>query len=162
MDEQHWQKLMKRMDLADKIADALLYGGEDEDDDDDDDADAVNEALDIASLDRIARERGEKPADEWTRSDFKYLVHNHSQLKNLELGELRALFLVPMRTVGGVLYCRRSDVREARRRRRNGEKPFYDLDISPAATWAAGHAYPGARQWLEDEKRKLDEIWEKL
>ena len=34
MDEQHWQELMKRMDLADKIADALLY-----DDEEDDDAD---------------------------------------------------------------------------------------------------------------------------
>ena len=35
MDEQHWQALMKRMDFADKIADALLYD-EDEDEDEED------------------------------------------------------------------------------------------------------------------------------
>lgn len=34
MDEQHWQALMKRIDLANKIADALLYDDEEDDDDD--------------------------------------------------------------------------------------------------------------------------------
>ena len=130
--------------------------------DDSDADDAVNEALNIVDLDRIARENGEKPADEWTRRDFRHLFRQHSELRELSTTALRALFLTPTRTVGGVLYCRRSDVREARRRRRQGEKPFYELDMSPAARWAAGHAYPGARQWLEEGKRKLDEIWEKL
>ena len=129
---------------------------------DDSDSGAVSEALNIVDLDRIARENGEKPADEWTRGDFRNLLRHHSELRELSTMELRALFLIPMRTVGGVLYCRRSDVREARRRRGNGEKPFYELDMSPAAVWAASNAYPGAFQWLEDEKRKLDEIWQNL
>ena len=128
---------------------------------DDSDSGAVSEALNIVDLDRIARENGEKPADEWTRRDFRNLLRHHSELRELSTMELRALFLIPMRTVG-VLYCRRSDVREARRRRHDGDEPFYDLGLPPAARWAAGHAYPGARQWLEDEKRKLDEIWKNL
>ena len=123
---------------------------------------AINETLNVAALDREARENGEKPADEWTRRDFRNLLYHHPVLKELNTTELSALFLRPTRTVGGRLYCLRLTVREARKRRGNGEKPFYELGLSPAAAWAAAHAYPGAFRWLEEEKRKLDAIWQNL
>lgn len=127
------------------------------------DADAaINAALDVAALDREARGNGEKPADEWKRRDLRTLLQHHPSLKELTTPELFALFLRPMRTIGGVLYCQRLTVREARKRRGNGEKPFYELGITPAADWAAWHAYPGALQRIEDEKAKLDKIWQNL
>ena len=129
---------------------------------DEDEEDDINAALDVAALDREARENGEKPADEWTRRDFRNLLYHHPVLKELNTTELSALFLRPTRTVGGRLYCLRLTVREARKRRGNGEKPFYELGLSPAAAWAAAHAYPGAFRWLEEEKRKLDAIWQNL
>lgn len=122
----------------------------------------INAALDVAAADREARDNGEKPADEWTRRDFRNYLQHHPTLKELTTSELFALFLRPTRTIGGRLYCSRLTVREARKRRGNGEKPLYELGITPAVSWAAGHAYPGASQWLEEEKRKIDVIWQNL
>lgn len=127
------------------------------------DADAaINEALDVVALDRESRDNGERPVDEWERYDYRNLLRHNPQLRGLNTVELDALFLMPTRTVGGVLYCRRCNVRDVRKRRSGGEKPFYELAITPAAAYAAGHAYPGAFQWLEDEKKKLDGIWQNL
>lgn len=130
---------------------------------DDSDADAVNEAMNIADLDRIARENGEKPADEWTRRDFAGLLKNHKEFRKLETGELRALFLVPVSIGEAGIYYRRGNIRDARRHRATGGTPLYRLAEAPLDVDEAVNN-PQAAQDLAifREHEKLDAIWEKL
>lgn len=182
MDEQHWQKLMKRMDLADKIADALLYGDENKDDEDDEDApifqdhieklarkvkktgdiEKVREALNVLLTDRIARQEGEKPADEWKRSDFAVIFRRHKELQKLTTPELRALFLDYWETIAGVPYYRRGSVREERKSRARGEWPTYRLAIPKATVYAADNGDVDAVQRYNAEVAKLNKIWQEL
>ena len=183
MDEQNWQKLMKRKDLADKIADALLYGDENEDDGEDEDEDEyapifqddieklarkagktddigkVREALNVLLTERIARQEGEKPADEWKRSDFAVIFRRHKELQKLTTPELRALFLDYWETIAGVPYYRRGSVREERKSRARGEWPTYRLAIPKATVYAADNGDADAVQRYNAEVAKLNKIW---
>lgn len=172
MDEEHWQKLMKRMDAADKIADALLYGDEDEDMEDaaagaqsENDAAAemaeLQKQLEQVEKDRIIRGEGARPAAEWKRKDFKYLLWYHKELQKLSTEEIRALFLIPAGVVNGVMYFKRGNVRNARRRRGNGGEPLRYLAYPQMRVVGAPTAYADARA-IREEDEKLNAIWQNL
>lgn len=127
------------------------------------DADAeINEALDHAEYDRIARENGEKPINEWTRRDFRHLIRYHAELRKLTTPELRALFLTPTRIVGDVLYCRRGNVQDVRKLRENAYLPMYRYAVPISRIYANWPADWDMKMPDAEEMKKLDKIWEKL
>lgn len=112
-----WDENMEYLEAYD---DACLDEIEDE-------AEEINRQLDIISLDRMARENGEKPANEWLRTDFKDLLHSYPKLRHWHTRELRALFLDCMEYIDGVAYYKRLSMEDSLRRRDNGDPFWQDL-----------------------------------
>lgn len=116
-----------------------------------------------AKLERIAREGGARPLAEWTRNDYKMLLHQHKQVQNLNTGEVFALLLVPLERIGGVMFYKRGTVVDARRRRAEGKKPLYDLAaVSVSVGGDDVTAYAAFCDLFKKERAKLDAIWENL
>ena len=81
------------------------------------DAEAINETLDILDRDRMAREKGEKPAREYTRRDFKDLLHRYPKVRHLRTCELQALLLTYGDIIDGVVYYKLGDLKDLQQRR---------------------------------------------
>lgn len=90
----------------------------------------VNRRLDILDQDRIARENGEKPIGEWSRRDFKDLLHDYPPLRGLRTYELRLSLLTCEESIDGVTYCKRADL-EYLQRWRGRSVPVYRLLLLP-------------------------------
>ena len=82
-----------------------------------DDAEAINKQLDILDRDRMARENGEKPAVEWSRQDFKDLLHRYPKLRHLRTCELQALLLTLEDIIDGVVYYKLGGLKDLQQRR---------------------------------------------
>lgn len=77
----------------------------------------VNRQLDIIDQDRIARENGAKPAREYTRRDFKDLLHRYPKLRHLRTCELQALLLTWGDVIDDVVYYKLGDLKDLQQRR---------------------------------------------
>ena len=97
-----------------------------------DDAEAINKQLDILDRDRMARENGEKPAVEWSRQDFKDLLHRYPKLRHLRTCELCALFLVFEEQIGSVDYYKRGTMEQMRQCRAHSG-PFIESNSDTPA-----------------------------
>ena len=140
--EDQWSENMEYLEAYD---DAALDMAEE-------DAEAINEKLDIIDRDRMARENGEKPAIEWTRPDFKDLLHDYPPLRGLRTYELQAAFLICEETIDGVSYYKRRSL-EFLRRWRARSVPVYRLLVLP-------------NRWFFErwrmENRQLWRLWQNL
>lgn len=112
----------------------------------------VNRQLDILDQARIARENGEKPIGEWSRQDFKDLLHDYPPLRGLRTYELRGALLTCEETINGVGYYKRASL-EYIQRWRARSVPVYRLLLLPDR-WFFG-------RWRMAQ-RKLQRIWQNL
>lgn len=112
----------------------------------------VNRQLDILDQDRMARENGEKPIGEWSRQDFKDLLHDYPLLRGLRTYELRGALLTCEETINGVGYCKRASL-EYLQRWRARSVPVYRLLLLPDR-WFFG-------RWRMAQ-RKLWRLWQNL
>lgn len=118
-----WDENMEYLEAYD---DASLDTVEEEEEWDEE----VNRQLDILDQARMARENGEKPANEWLRTDFKDLLHDYPPLRGLRTSELQAAFLICEETIDGVSYYKRRSL-EFLRRWRARSVPVYRLLLLP-------------------------------
>ena len=116
------------------------------------DAEAINKQLDMLDRDRMARENGEKPANEWTRKDFKDLLHAYPKTRHLRTCELCALFLVFEEQIGSVDYYKRGTMEQMRQCRAHGGPLFLSLAIPD---------YYSFERW-NMKVEKLWKIWRNL
>lgn len=108
----------KNMEYLEAYGDASL---------DDIDAEEISRELDILDLQRMARENGEKPVNEWVRTDFKDLLHQYPRLRHWRTCELQAVFLNHVETIDHVDYYKRLSMMETWERLANGGPFNYDL-----------------------------------
>ena len=101
----------------------------------------------------MARENGEKPADEWERTDFKDLLRSNPKLRHLRTRELRALFLRSEDVVDGVEYYRRVN---------GGNLYSTNLAVPPTVRRGVREGNHYAFQRWEAEDEKLWCIWRNL
>lgn len=133
-----WDENMEYLEAYD---DASLDTVEEEEEWDEE----VNRQLDILDQARMARENGEKPANEWVRRDFKDLLYQYPPLRGLRTSELQAAFLICEGTIDGVSYYKRMSL-EYLRQWRGRSVPVYRLLAIPDR-WCF--------QWWKMENRKL-------
>ena len=108
----------KNMEYLEAYGDASL---------DEIDAEEISRELDILDLQRMARENGEKPANEWVRTDFKDLLHQYPRLRHWRTCELHAVSLTHVETIDHVDYYKRLSMMETWERLANGGPFNYDL-----------------------------------
>ncbi len=117
-----------------------------------DEAEAINRELNILDLERMVRENGEKPAAEWTRTDFKDLLHQYPRLRHWRTRELRAVFLNHVGTIDSVDYYKRLSMMEKWERLANGGPLGYEF-TDPAAINKESE-YTFERRMME-----VDRLW---
>ena len=127
-----------------------------------DEIEQLRKDLAALAMDELARGQGEKPADEWTRTDFRNMLRYHEELRSLETEELRAVFLMPTGAIAGTFYYKRGNIRDVRRIRASGGTPLCALAIPTATAYAAESGDSDACRQRFAEEMKLAKIWQKL
>lgn len=117
-----------------------------------DEAEEINRQLDIIDQDRIARENGEKPGNEWVRHDFKDLLHQYPRLRHWRTCELQAVFLNYTGTINHVEYYKRLSMMETWERIANGGPFNYDLATPAAIDEESEYAF-------ERRELEVDRLW---
>lgn len=122
-DQEYDDQWFKNMEYLEEYSDVSL---------DEEDAEEINRELDILDLQHMARENGEKPAGEWTRQDFKDLLHQYPRVRHWRTSMLRAVFLNHVETIDSVDYYKRLSMMEKWERLANGGPLGYEF-TDPAA-----------------------------
>lgn len=115
-------------------------------------AEEINRILDNIEADRNARENGEKPANEWVRTDFKDLLRPNPKLRHLSTRELRAFFLRCEDYIDGIKYYERVS---------GGNLCDTDLAVPPIVRRQMYENHYALQRWFFEDT-KLWRIWRNL